>query len=417
MDDIKEYLPKSRKLYRAFINAKLKDIQETNTHSRVGPGTGYGNYHRSSEVRQHIFDITANLEESFGYVRIPTEFSSPKQLAETWQRFYDFLIEKEELFEDVYDKNKEDPEAIPDPYYWIRGDHKDVLALFEEIVNMDEVQELLHSTKSTKDLTPTKEFDIVIITALFNTEFEAVKSLPIQYSQYLLPDDPTDYFTCVIGTKKILIATDDKMGIAASASLATKLIAKFSPEYLIMSGIAAGVKDDEKSYGDILICRSTWNYESGKYKYKRDIKQTVFEPSPEQIEIHSALVPKINTLSTDINLLQTIKDNFDEDANNKKTNKPLKAFFGPMATGSAVVADEKKVNEIKKNNRKLIGIDMETFGIYYAARNFRTDYQTKVVSIKSISDFADQRKNDKYRKYAAYTSAKFVHELIKNYLQ
>lgn len=417
MDDIKTYLPESRELYRSFIRSRINGIKETMANSRVGPGSGYDSYHRSNEVRQHIFDISGNLDESFGYVKIPSEFSSPKQLAETWYRFYEFLKEKDELFNDVLTENKDNPGALPSPFFWIAKDHKDVKALFEEIVNMEEVKNLLFPSKSTKDLTPTKEFDIVIITALFNTEFEAIKSLPIEFSQFLVPDDPTDYFSGIIGNKKILIATDDKMGIAASSSLTTKLIAKFSPEILIMSGIAAGVKDKEKNYGDILVCRSTWNYESGKYKYKQDIKQTVFEPNPEQIEINSSLVPLINNLATNTTILKSIHDGFNEDTYNKKPKKDLKVYFGPMASGSAVVADEKKVNEIKKNNRKLIGIDMETFGVYYAARNFRKEFQTKVVSIKSISDFADQRKNDKYRKYAAFTSAYFTFELITNCLQ
>lgn len=416
MSDIKEYLPKSRKLFRAFIKSKHSNFREVAKHSKVGSTSGYNEYYRHREVTQHSWDILLNLEERFGYVNIPENFSSPKQLTSSWLAFYEFLKDKDLIFDDILKRYSKDPEILPFPFSDVYKMHTDVLELFKEIIQMDEVQSYLKPAKGIKGVLSTKEFDVVIITALYKTEYEELLKLPIKFTAFKSPNDSTMYHQGKIGAKTILIATDDKMGMSSSSSLATKVLFKFNPEYLIMAGIAAGVKDDEKNYGDILIARSTWNYESGKYKYKMKPKSTVFEPNPEQIDIHSDLVHVINELSINEPLLEKIKNDFTTDAKNSQPKKDLKVFFGPMASGSAVVADERKVQDIRRNNRKLIGIDMETFGVYYAAKAIRSDYQTKVISIKSISDFADTRKSDKYRKFAAFTSSRFTYELIKTKL-
>jgi nucleoside phosphorylase len=207
------------------------------------------------------------------------------------------------------------------------------------------------------------------------------------------------------------------MGMAAAASLTMKIIAKYSPKYIIMAGIAGGVKDGIKNYGDVLVARWSFNYESGKYKYNMEKNQSIFEPDPKQIEFSSEFIAKINRLKSNNIILTKIKKEFIETVDNKKPNAEIKVLPGPVASGSAVIADKRKVENVRAGNRKLIGIDMETFGVMYAAKNFSLELQTKAISIKSISDFADQRKNDKYRNYAAYTSVQFIYYLILEELQ
>jgi hypothetical protein len=86
-----------------------------------------------------------------------------------------------------------------------------------------------------------------------------------------------------------------------------------------MAGILAGVKDNEKNYGDVLISRYTWNYESGKYKYNQALKKTIFEPQPEQLELDPSLVRIINDLKNNETLLKSIYNGFKESTKNKKT--------------------------------------------------------------------------------------------------
>lgn len=73
------------------------------------------------------------------------------------------------------------------------------------------------------------------------------------------------------------------------------------------------------------------------------------------------------------------------------------------------------VERILKQNRNLLGIEMEAYGVLYAATH-ATKPRPKVFVAKSVCDFADEQKNDQYQDYAAYTSAKFIYQLALNYL-
>jgi hypothetical protein len=102
----------------------------------------------------------------------------------------------------------------------------------EEILQMGEVQlylteNLSQSVPKIPDTTSQQhKFDIVILTALHDTEFEALKNLPIDFTIYNADNDDTKYLRGKIGSQNILIATDDRMGIAAATGLSMKLIFK-----------------------------------------------------------------------------------------------------------------------------------------------------------------------------------------------
>lgn len=94
----------------------------------------------------------------------------------------------------------------------------------------------------------------------------------------------------------------------------------------------------------------------------------------------------------------------------------LQLVLGPLACGAAVVGNSEIVDDmIKQHSRKTVGLDMESYGIFYAT-NYGLDNRTIPICLKSISDFADEKKGDGYQKYAAYTSAEFAKFLIKTVL-
>lgn len=436
MADTPEILSKSREYFRNFLAEHKQEIFNAVREYRTSPGSGYSPFYKSTEIIQHLRDIESNLDDNFRNLNIPGDFSSPKRLAETWKAFDEYLAKQDTLIKEVQDKIVETKKAengdefehllqsgmiFPVPFTGIASIHCQVKDVLEFILEMNEVKIFLEEKKPSEIKNVLKEnhnaFDLAIITALNETEYEALLNLPVTIEQFNLEDDPTDYRKFRIGNTSVLIATDDTMGMAAATSLTTKLIAKFKPKYIIMSGIAGGVKDKEKNYGDILVARWSFNYESGKYKYNIEKQQSVFEPNPEHVEMANSFLSKINRLKLNRPLLNEIAQGFLVDEKNIKPNANLKVFIGPVASGSAVIADSKRIDKIRAGNRKLIGIDMETFGVMYAAKSFSNTQFTKAISIKSISDFADQRKSDKYRRYAAYTSAMFIYNFILTELQ
>ncbi|MBX7109382.1 MAG: hypothetical protein K1X61_12100 [Chitinophagales bacterium] len=260
-------------------------------------------------------------------------------------------------------------------------------------------------------------YDVAIITALPAPEFEAILRLNKgKWESVVVEDDFIKYFktTFTDGKKErtIIAASSDQMGMTAASHLATKMILYFKPRYLIMGGITAGIRDRELGFGDILVAEQSWDYGSGKIVEKvtndTEITDISFQPDTRDIQLSADLKAKVSDFKlTKSELLDRIQNEWPGDAPSTK----LKLHLGPVASGSYVISSESTLSEIKEHQRKLLGVEMETYGVYYAAEH-SPEPATKAISIKSVCDYGDGKKNDKYQKYAAYTSARFIYDFI-----
>lgn len=202
----------------------------------------------------------------------------------------------------------------------------------------------------------------------------------------------------------ILSAMQDEMGMTASATLTMKLIEHFKPKYIIMPGIAAGTVGDannEQLYGDVVLADMVWNYSNGKYVPKEQASivfgEVGFKPRPTVARISDDLLP------------------YFEKAIRSARNE-THVHIGAVASGSAVVANklilEQQVNTQFATTK---GLEMEGYGVAYAAAH-AVEPRPKAIIAKSVCDFADSRKSDKYQKFAAYTSCEFVRFLLSEIL-
>lgn len=253
--------------------------------------------------------------------------------------------------------------------------------------------------------------DIVLMTAV-QVEFEAVKNSFERWEIIDFKGDLTHYFltsikNCDNKDINIILVKQNEMGMTATATLASKIIIKFNPCYIIMCGIAACLKN-EYNYGDIILPFEVWNYSSGKIISAENDNDFVLLQDPKYIRINSELK---SMLSLDYNeILYTIRKEWYE-----PISQEINLLHEPMACGPSVVANESYIKEnILRHARKTIGLDMESYGLFYACENFNT--KTRALCIKSVSDFANDKKGDDYQKYASYTSACFVKYLIEKVL-
>lgn len=305
--------------------------------------------------------------------------------------------------------------------------YEDLLSKFKEAFNKDlwhiiqfqndteiwaeqlhnKIEYLIQSERDNQEIIKDFDYDIAIITALKDPELEAfLKNIDAGWTELPLKNDPTVYYKGIFKNEEkelnVIAACAPQMGMVASTLLASKIINKFRPKYLIMGGIAAGIKG-RGNFGDILVAEQTWDYGSGKYKYIPEEERSVFEPDPKQVSLDSRVREK---LSKNFN---KVLFSISEEWNGNRPDTILKMHVGPVASGAMVLADNKVVDDIKKFNRKIIGIEMETYGVYYAA-TYSSDPRPIAMSMKSICDFGDHEKADAYQKYAAFTSAKFIYE-------
>lgn len=180
----------------------------------------------------------------------------------------------------------------------------------------------------------------------------------------------------------------------------------FQPKYFFMVGIAAGV-EGKNNFGDILVAENTWDWGSGKSTLIEG--KPYFAPDQTQVTLDESIAAKLKFLKSDQTKFDEIKNNY----NNKTPSTSLKMHIGPIATGSSVVENDAIIHEIKNYQRKLIGVEMEIYGVLLA-----TKYSTKPspigICIKSVCDFGNTQKNDEWQHYAAYTSTQMMKLLIEN---
>jgi nucleoside phosphorylase len=256
--------------------------------------------------------------------------------------------------------------------------------------------------------------DLVILTALQTPELDAVLNLDAGWLQ--LQQAPGEAFCFHRGTFRngdhalsVVAASATRIGMPAATVLASQAIDKFRPRYLAMAGIAAGVNGQ---FGDVLIADRTWDYGSGKSKsVGRFFKRTHFEPDPHQISTDDGLLSQVA-------LFRSQRDEFMSQLVSDwpgNINHLPQIKIGPVASGAAILENRPLIEAIKKGNRKLIGIEMETYGVYLAAA-LAPNPRPVVFSAKAICDFADSKKGDDMQTFASFVSANFIYAFASEYM-
>lgn len=281
--------------------------------------------------------------------------------------------------------------------------------------------EFLCGVKRNIGITYEYDYDVAIINALQSPEHDIMKrTLSNNWKELNLPDDKsTTYYETEITNKKgkkvrCISCYAPQMASVASATLAAKVILRFHPQYLFMTGICAGLKGNGIGFGDVLIASHVWDGMSGKIKEESDGKgiELVFEPDYHPITLNTEMLNIANRLKDKKDLCTQIKNDFD----GEKPDSALKIHVGQMTSVPAVIASDKKIQELKVHARKLIGLEMESYGIFYAAENAHHLKPKFTVSFKSASDLADKDKTDKYQAYASYTSSALMKYVVENEL-
>jgi nucleoside phosphorylase len=206
-------------------------------------------------------------------------------------------------------------------------------------------------------------------------------------------------------TLRIIATTSTSMGLTAAAIATTQLVHQFHPRLIAMIGIAAGTRSGDKQYGDILVADPSVDYNSGKVVVENGIRG--FQPDPYPI----GLVPRLRSV------LQRYREPHDLFEQIRRRwggivpTKPNRLHLGPVGAADQVIDDPERVLEIRTHWRKLIGVEMETYGVYRAVQE-SPEPKPRFVSFKAVCDFAAE-KTDSWQEYAAFMAAEFAGEFFR----
>jgi adenosylhomocysteine nucleosidase len=206
----------------------------------------------------------------------------------------------------------------------------------------------------------------------------------------------------VIGGYKGFCITPQRMGLVNMAITAAKAIEIFQPKMAAMSGICAGV-DGETKLLDLVIGDICWEYQTGKYKDNK------FMQEPYQALVSNELRVHLEQVVEEPGFLQSLKNGL-HDSELKESGLRL----GPISSGSAVVADVSKMNDIGMQHRKWAGLEMEMYAFYEAAAQSQT--RPVYFGAKAVVDMGTSAKGDALHNSACVLSARFVTEILRRFL-
>lgn len=250
-------------------------------------------------------------------------------------------------------------------------------------------------------------YDLVIITALDEEAEPIVNSEEFSwYTQNHFGITDLNIKTCkyLSAEKEYILGLIvlPKMGLVSSSITTSRIVNFLRPRCIVMPGICAGVKS-EVSIGDVIVANPSWEWQTGKWKGDE------FAIEPYQLSVDQGLIRHIEELNND-GVLEKIWKNTSQ----KRPDSPPKQYIGPVVSGSSVISNQNMIDELRSQHRKLLGLEMEIFGVYAASQ--QSHIKPKFIGFKSVCDFGDEAKGDNYHLYCSEISGKYCVNFVKKIL-
>lgn len=183
------------------------------------------------------------------------------------------------------------------------------------------------------------------------------------------------------------------MGNAEAATAAAKLVECWHPAYVVMVGIAGGVRGKVNA-GDVVVGELSYYYEPAKQTGTGEQRRG------KQFPCSRILYGRARAYDA----ADWHKDLEEERPALGATSLQPTVHFGPIAAGEKVVANKRFLDRLRKDCPQLLAVAMEGAGVALAV----SDSATEWIEIRGISDYADETKSDDdWRGYAADAAAAF----------
>jgi nucleoside phosphorylase len=199
----------------------------------------------------------------------------------------------------------------------------------------------------------------------------------------LQPDD---------ANQRLGLISVNRMGNVGAAVAATRLLEVFDLDLVVNIGLAGGVDKNRQSLGDIIVANQIRYYETGK------LKSDGLHLAPQYLDLNSSFVRALET-----------SDLASWPLGASIEGQPRKVLFGTVASGEKVIAEPSFIKSLLAQDRKIVGIEMEGYGIAAAVHGRKE----KFLLIRGLSDFADPKKNDKARLSAMDGAIRFFHQALR----
>lgn len=240
--------------------------------------------------------------------------------------------------------------------------------------------------------------DFLIVTAL-PKERDAVLQLLENPQQIQVEGSPTYYVSSLLpyskdGAYLVALTMLNQMGNVEAAQHTTRAINDLKPDVVLMVGIAGGIKE-AVILGDVIIATQVIYYEQVKQGPDGSDERL----QSYQVDAHLLDRAQNYLGRTWLELISEARPNNDE-------HQTPKVKFGPIAAGEKIITDPALVQRLRRSHSKLVGVEMESFGVVTATANDRD--RPRFLAIRGVCDYADPNKGDDWQAYAASAAAAFT---------
>lgn len=197
-------------------------------------------------------------------------------------------------------------------------------------------------------------------------------------------------------TLNVVAAHQVQKGIADCAILAAKVIQRWRPRYLVMTGVCGGRKSSGIRLGDIIVPTEIFTYQTGEFTERG------FRVEPKVVNMNHGLTQRIQACASWIPY-EIVK------SWPGARHDPPQVWTQPLACGDAIINRKDMLDkEVATLNRKVVGVDMESYAVLRATR-LLGEYHTLPLVIKSVMDFTEKRRSSSDKAFAAFASAQFLY--------
>lgn len=229
---------------------------------------------------------------------------------------------------------------------------------------------------------------IVLITATL-TELKILMSVLDEKSISIgrFTNGTHTYFNFELGGNDVYAFKSNMGSVSPGGSIISisEAMNAINPDYLIMVGIAFGLKQEKQSIGDILVSRQLWSYEPAKITNGVEISRG------DKVTASTLLLDRFGVSSL----------------NWGKT----KVEFGLIVSGEKLVDSKQFVEKLLRSQPEAIGGEMEGTGLMSVCQHVKKDW----ILVKAICDWGYEKTGD-YQELAACNAVEYVLQTISDYI-
>ncbi|HUO23823.1 MAG TPA: hypothetical protein VMU59_15015 [Caulobacteraceae bacterium] len=199
-----------------------------------------------------------------------------------------------------------------------------------------------------------------------------------------------------------------RAGQPSAASEAQALVCQLRPKLAVMIGFCGGVPGKAK-LGDILIAESAIDWDFGKWKPNVTAAKLYARPDPISIRNSRTHMVARQLADAGPQRIDGLTDAIFAKSKGEVTQPTIQ--LAPFASGSAIIADTDVRDSLTNLNENVAGVDMESYGFYYAC-NFSRAARPDFLCIKAVADECGPSKDDRLHEACCFASAEVARHIV-----